>query len=229
MQFVTNQVELTTAATDAVLALLALASAGFLYRFRSWNSWKILLWCIILLFLAIGSLLGILVHGFKLSATIHDSFWFLLYLSLGLVVALFVVNAIYDGWGRSASRWALPFLLVAGCVIPIVAQLIVGNFLIFILYEGVGMLFALGVYTWLMITRHAPGTFLIICGILLTIIAALVQTIHSIAFTMIWQFNNNGLFHMIQMIGIVCLVIGIRRAVLPAGKVGKPETMQLSM
>jgi hypothetical protein len=222
-------VELTTAATDAALALLALASAGFLYRFRGWDFWKILLWCLIMLLLATGSLFGVLVHGFKLATTIYDAFWFLLYLSLGLTVALFVVNAIGDGWGRSASRWTLPFLLVAGCVFPIVAQLIVRDFLIFILYEGVGMIFALVVYTWLMIARHAPGAILITCGILVTIIAAVVQTIHSIAFTVIWQFNNNGLFHLIQMIGVVCLVVGIRRAVLLAGKVGKPSIVQFSM
>jgi hypothetical protein len=176
--------------------------------------------------LALGSILGVLVHGFKLAPTIHDLLEFPLYLSLALAVALFAANATYDGWGLSASRRILPFLFIAGCVFSIVAQLIAGDFLIFILYEGAAMLFALGVYLWLVISRRLPGASFITCGILLTIIAAIVQTIHSIAFTVIWQFNNNGLFHLVQMIGILFLVAGVRRSVLLSGIVRNFSTVQ---
>lgn len=226
MQFVTVPMELSTAATDAALALLALASAAYLYRFHRLNPWKILLWCWSLFLLALGSILGVLAHGFKLTPTIHDLLWFPLYLSLALAVALFVANAIYDGWGASASKRILPFVLVAGCVFSIVAQLIAGDFLIFILYEGVAMLFALGVYLWLAISRRLPGSSFIASGILLTIIAAIVQTIHSIAFTVVWQFNNNGLFHFIQMVGILFLVAGVHRSIVLSGLVGKFPIVQ---
>jgi hypothetical protein len=221
MALVTVPTELSTAATDASLALLALVSAGYLYRFHRLNSWKILLWCWIMLLLALGSILGVLAHGFKLTPIIHDWLWFPLYLSLALAVALFVTNAVYDGWGLSRSKWILPFVLVAGCVFSIVAQLIAGDFLIFILYEGAAMLFALGVYLWLTISRRLPGSSFITCGILLTIVAAIVQTIHTIAFTVVWQFNNNGLFHLIQMVGILFLVAGVRRSILLSGQEGK--------
>ena len=226
MQFVAIPTELTTAATDACLALLALASAGYLSRFYRRDSWKILLWCWIMVLLALSSILGVLVHGFKLAPTIHNVLWLPLYVSLALTVALFAANAIYDGWGLSASRRVLPFLLVAGCVFSIIAQLLAGDFLIFILYEGVAMLFALGVYLWLVISRRLSGASLITCGILFTIIAAIVQTIHSIAFTVIWQFNNNGLFHLIQMVGIVFLVAGVRRSVVLPGTVGNFSPVQ---
>ncbi len=218
MQLVTVPTELTTAATDGGLALLALFSAGYLYRFHHRDSWKILLWCAIMVLLALGSILGVLVHGFELAPTIDNVLWFPLYLSLGLAVALFVVSALYDSWGLFASRRALPFMLVAGGAFTLVAQLLVHDFLIFILYEGIAMLFALGVYLWLTIFRRSPGALFITCGILVTILAALVQTIHSIAFTLIWQFNNNGLFHLIQMVGIVLLVAGVRKAVRVSAK-----------
>ena len=213
MQLVTVPTELTTAATDGLLALLSLASAGYLYRFHKHDTWKILLWCAIMVLLALGSILGVLVHGFALAPTIHDGLWFLLYLALALAVALFVVIALYDGWGLLTSRRALPLMLVAAGAFTLVAQLLVRDFLIFILYEGIAMLFALGVYLWLTIVRRPPGALLITCGILVTILAALVQTIHSIALTVIWQFNYNGLFHLIQMVGIVFLVAGVRKAV----------------
>jgi hypothetical protein len=223
MEFVTAQTELTTAATDACLALLALVSASYLFRFRRLNSWKILLWCSILALLALGSVLGVVVHGFKLAPTTFNLLWFPLYLSLALAVALFVTIATYDGWGLSASRRILPFVLLAGCVFTVIAQLIVNNFLFFILYEGLAMLFALGVYLWLAISRRLPGVALITCGILLTILAAVAQTIHSIVFTVIWQFNYNGLFHLIQMVGIVFLVAGARSSVLGQRNQGDGE------
>ena len=226
MELVTIPTELTTAATDACLALLALASAGYLYRFQRLNSWKIPLWCWIMFLLALGSILGVFVHGFKLAPTIVNVLWFPLYLSLAWAVALFVTNATYDGWGLSASRRILPFVLIAGGVFAIIAQLIASDFLLFILYEGVAMLFALGVYLWLVIAKRLPGASLITCGILFTITAAIVQTIHSIVFTVIWQFNYNGLFHLIQMVGIVFVVVGVRRSVVLPGKVGKFSTVQ---
>src|SRR5436309_7550095 len=126
MELVTVPTELTTAATDACLGLLALISASYLFRFREFNSWKILLWCWIMLLLTFGSILGVLVHGFKLALTVHNLLWFPLYLSLGLAVGLFVVSATYDGWGLFISRLALPFMIVVGCIFSIVAQLIAG-------------------------------------------------------------------------------------------------------
>lgn len=215
MGFVTTPTEVTTAITDAFLGLLTLISAGYLFQFRRFNTRKILLWFWIMLFLAMGSILGVFVHGFLLLPVIYNLLWFLLYLSLGLAVGLFVVNATYDRWGLRTSRIMLPFMIVAGCIFSIVTQIIPGNFIVFIVYEGLGMLFALGVYLWLVLVERTSGALLITCGILVTIVAAIAQTIHTIKFTVIWQFNYNGLFHVIQMVGIVLLVAGVRRAILP--------------
>jgi hypothetical protein len=227
MELVTAQNELTAAATDACLAVVALASAAYLYRLRKRNSWKIMVWCSVLFLLALGSFLGVFVHGFKLSSSVFNVLWILLYLSLALAVAFFATSATYDGWGLSASRRVLPFVFIAGCAFTIVLHQ-TGNFLLFILYEGVAMLFALGVYLWLVIMRKLPGAFLITCGILLTIIAAIVQTDYGIKFTIIWQFDNNGLFHFIQMIGVVFVALGVRRSVLMSGKAGKFSSAGLS-
>jgi hypothetical protein len=46
-------------------------------------------------------------------------------------------------------------------------------------------------------------------GIALSIIAAVIQATGSIGFTLIWEFDHNGVFHLVQMPGIVLLAAGV--------------------
>jgi hypothetical protein len=48
-------------------------------------------------------------------------------------------------------------------------------------------------------------------GILITIAAAGVQAGKLFAFTLIWPFDHNGAYHLIQMAGIVLIVAGLRK------------------
>ena len=50
---------------------------------------------------------------------------------------------------------------------------------------------------------------LIIFGAVLTAIASLVQLIRSIHFTIIWEFDYNGAFHLVQMLAGTFLGLGI--------------------
>ena len=55
---------------------------------------------------------------------------------------------------------------------------------------------------------------LMAAGVLVTLIAAGVQASGAVSVTLIWQFDHNGLFHLIQMVGVVLLVAGLRAALL---------------
>ncbi|MDJ0809258.1 MAG: hypothetical protein QNJ01_04110, partial [Desulfobacterales bacterium] len=55
------------------------------------------------------------------------------------------------------------------------------------------------------------GAWLMAGGILATIVAAGVQAGRLLAFTFIWPFDHNGVYHLIQMAGIVLIVAGLRR------------------
>ncbi len=81
--------ELTTAATDAILALLALICIRWLGARRSADPGKVTLWILVLALLAVASVLGAVAHGFDLSSDTLYLLWQPLFLSLGLVVALF--------------------------------------------------------------------------------------------------------------------------------------------
>ncbi len=214
MDFIAIPAEQTTAVTDAVLAVMAMASALYLARISPQNSWKARLWVWFFGLLALAFLLGVVVHGFKLSKVIQAYLWQPLYLVLGLVGAIFMIAALHDMWGEAMARRALPIMVVAGVGFFGITVVWPAGFRVFIIYEVAIMLLALGAYLWLAYGGQLEGAWLMAGGILVTIIAAWVQASNGIAFTFIWSFDHNGAYHLIQMVGIVLLVVALRKGLL---------------
>jgi len=162
--------------------------------------------------LALASVLGAIAHGFKMSPALNLLIWQPLYLALGLTVALFVVDAVYDYAGQRWARRLLPVAIVVGVGFAVVTQVSSGSFLIFVAYEALAMLLALVLYVRLALSRRLPGATLVALGIFTTILAAAVQATHAVAFTLIWRFDHNGAFHLIQMVGLLLLIAGVWRS-----------------
>ena len=80
--------------------------------------------------------------------------------------------------------------------------------------KALAMLFALAGYIWLAFEGSLDGAWLMVAGVLATIPAAGVQASNSVSLTFIWQFDHNGAYHLIQMVGILLLVVGLRAALL---------------
>jgi hypothetical protein len=226
MKFINIPTEQTTAITDVILALLALGCIFYLWQIGQDDAWKTGLWAAAYGLLALAAGLGAVAHGFQMSATTSWWFWHPLNLALGLVVALFVVGVIYDCWGLAAAQRAVPMMLGVGLFFFGLTLFFSDLFIVFILYEAAAMLFALGVYGWLAVTGQLPGAGWMAAGVLATIIAAGVQAGwngRENPITLIWQFDQNGVYHLIQMIGIVLLLIGLRTALLAGGSVSQVQ------
>lgn len=218
IQFIDSPTERTTAATDAILALIALAAVFYIRQIGQQQPWKANLWAWAFGLLALASVLGTVAHGFQMTESTRTLIWHPLFLALGLLVALFMVGAIYDVWGQAVARRALPIMLAIGVGFFGITLLWPGTFTVFIAYEGVAMLFALGGYFWLAWNGRLDGAWWMVAGILVTIIAAGVQASKAVSFTVVWQFDHNGVYHLIQMVGIVLLVLGLRAALLSSGE-----------
>ena len=95
MEAVGAAAEHTTAATDAVLALAALAAIVVIRRTPA--SFGRSVWVAALAALLLASLLGAVAHGLRLSPALREFLWQPLYLSLGVTMALFVVGAVRAG------------------------------------------------------------------------------------------------------------------------------------
>jgi len=213
MEFIDIATEQTTAATDAIMGIMAIAAVVYLRKVGQHQPRKIALWMWVFGLLAVAGILGAIVHGLKMTEALEDLLWHPIYLSLGLVVAFFIVATAYDIWGEGAAQRVLPIMIAVGVGFFALTLVWPDSFLVFIIYEAVAMLFALGGYAWLGFHRFA-GAWLMTSGVLVTIIAAGVQASGAVSFTLIWSFDYNGAYHLIQMIGIVLLVAGLRAALL---------------
>ncbi len=209
MEFVESEIERTTAATDAVLALVCAVLAMQLLMTPAQAEFKRAVWLGVLGFLGLGSLLGAIAHGLALLEETRALLWKPLYLSLGFAVALVAVGAVLDGWGEPSARWLLPWALVAGLLFFLVAQWLGGAFIVFIVYEGVAVVFALIVYTTLAIRGEMPGATAMAAGVALSLIAAAVQ-VSTLSVTIGVRLDHNGLFHVTQIVAVALMAVGVR-------------------
>ena len=209
MKFTDSPTERTTAVTDILVFLVALVSVGIMVIHPAAEPAKILIWVTAFSLIAAASFLGALAHGIVISDIIHGRIWHVLNLCLGLAVSLFVVGVVYDLIGIFVARKIMPVMLIAGVVFFLITWRIPGIFFIFIIYEAVALLFALGAYGWLVIVPKSPGAAWMAAGVLISLIAAVVQAIKSIRIHMIWPFDHNGVFHIIQSTALLLLLRGI--------------------
>ncbi len=212
MELIDIPTERMAAATDLVVAVLAVWCVVYLRRVGRHEPFKRIVWSWAFGLLAVGATLGAAAHGLKMSPAVNTMLWRPLYLSLGLTVALVAVGAVYDIKGESVARRTMPIMIVVGILFYAATHLVPGNFLVFVIYETAVMIFALVAYGWLAVSGRLDGAGLMAAGILVSMIAAAVQTTGFVRFTLIWQFDHNGAFHLIQTIGILLLVAGLRAA-----------------
>lgn len=210
MRFVTEQTELTTAATDILLVVVALLCVASLVRFFRRDPWRVGLWSGVFSLLAGAALLGAVVHGVELSRGLKDLLWQPLFLFLGFVVALFVVASVYDWKGKSTAIRLLPVMLVVAVVFFVVTRLVPSGFFVFVIYEALAMIFALSVYSLLAFRRQIGGAAIIALSIVLNMVAAAVQANNAISLDVIWVFDHNGIFHLIQIVAIVVMFLGVQ-------------------
>ena len=214
MKFVKDPLEQTTAATDIVLALVAFGGIVFLLGLLSSSGelWKISIWSAAIGSIGLAAALGAVAHGLILSRTLHHFSWLVLNLALSLAISLFVVGVVYDLWGFEVSLKTLPILVITGLGFYLTTLFYPGIFFLFIVYEGVALVFALAAYIYLTIQQDLPGAYLMAAGVLASIIAAGIQANKSVVVTFIWRFDHNGIYHLVQVVGLLLLFAGLRKS-----------------
>lgn len=210
MRIIADPRERTTAATDALISLMALRYAAGLLGRRAADPWKAGVWSAAFGGLALAGGLGAAAHGLTLSERARAAIWRPLYQCLGAIVALFAAGAVRDGWGEPAARRALPPLLLSALGFFLASQRLRRGFIIFVVYEALAMLFALGVYVRLARAGRLEGAELMAAGVLLSILAAAVQASPLELTILGLPFDHNGLFHLVQIAGLPLLAAGLR-------------------
>lgn len=211
IEFIDIPTEQTTAITNVVLAILAMICIFQIHQTkdqRNHKSQKKNIWSWVFKLIALAGVLGAIVHGFMLSEEAKYILWQILYLILGLVVSLFVVGVIHDLKGYINSKIILA-IIAAGTLFFITAS-ILDNFLAFIVYEILAIVFSISVYIWLATSRRLVGSWLMVGGLFISMVAAIIQSIGAVQITFIWKFDQNGIFHIMQAIGLLFIMAGVK-------------------
>jgi hypothetical protein len=209
IEIVASPTERTTAATDAALALLALAGAGYLARAVP-PSYARRIWQAALLALSLASALGAIAHGTVMSEAHREMLWQPLYLLLGVTMALFVVGAANAWRGPGASRRLLLPMLGLALVFYGITRAAQGDFLVFLLFEAAALIFSLLVYLRLAYLGTRPGAGLMALALAVSLVAGAVQASGPMSVRLVWTFDHNGIFHLLQLVGVSLLLAGLR-------------------
>lgn len=210
MELIDVPTELTTAATDAVLALVGFGCALTLLRAGRGNPWRASVWSLAIGLVSLAAGLGAFAHGLKITPQTKTLLWQPLNLALGFTMALFIVGVVGDLWGRKAAWRVLPGMVAIALGFYLLTVLVPGLFVFFAVLELSAMVFAAGGYGWLTLRDRRRDFALMGAGISLSLLAALIQMQHQVAITIVWPLDHNGVFHLVQIPGLVVLSAGLR-------------------
>lgn len=211
LQIIDIPTEQTTAATDVLMAILSfIVTVKVCQSGKAIDLKKTKIWMWAFGLLTFASAIGAIAHGFQMSKLTNFVLWQPLNLSLGVAIGLFAAGVVYDFKNFTLPKALIPVLLICAIIFFTITVILPNAFIVFIIYEAIAMLFAFVVYTILASRKTIKGAGLMAAGILVTIIAAAIQAIETIEVTFIWEFDHNGIFHIVQMIGLIILLKGLQ-------------------
>src|SRR5262245_45698431 len=170
-------------------------------------------WQAALVAAAAGAVIGAVAHGSVLPSETRELLWQPLFLLLGVTVSLFVVGAVASWRGGAAAGRLLPPMMVLALLFYLATRLTGGAFLVFVLFQAATLVFALAVYLRLG-AQGIRGAGLVAAGLAVTLAAGVVQAMEDLEVTLIWPFDHNGIYHLVQLVGLAMLTWGLTR-VLP--------------
>ncbi len=207
MELIASTTERTTAATDLLLAIAAFVGAWHLGR-RAPGSLAARIWAGALVAAGLASVLGAVTHGLEMSETLRESLWQPLFLLLGATVACFVAGGVADAYGPRPARLVLAVMLIAALGFYVATRLSGGKFVVFVVFQAAGLVAALAIYLRLT-ARRRPGAIVVAAALALSLAAGVIQASESLALRFVWEFDHNGIYHLVQLGGLVLLVAGL--------------------
>jgi hypothetical protein len=208
MPLINSPTELTTSATDALLAIECTVIIALLLRTAPADRWRTNLWCWVFGLLAIASFFGALAHGLEMPKSMRTALWTPLYLSLGSLVVMFIVGAVADWLGRVAAMRLVPWGLGVSAAFFGLTALMGGAFIVFIAYAAAVLLSGMAIYIFLAATHRLPGAAVVALAILLNLAAAAVQA-SNVSLHLLFPFDHNGVFHLVQIVSTAILGWGL--------------------
>jgi len=174
-------------------------------------AWRLNLWSCSFGFIASSAAFGAAYHGIALPEVQRKALWQILTGSLSMAISLFLAGVFYDLCGMDAAGRALPIILAAGLLIFGVSRMFSGFFMVFVVYQVLALAIALCAYIWLAASGVLQGAGWIAAGVLISMIAAGIQAARHVQVNFVWEFDHNGMFHLVQVLGLILMCVGLSR------------------
>jgi len=222
IQLIENAAERSTASTDMILAVEFLLFAVLFIKAAPGNL-RAAAWSCPFLLLAGAFLIGAIAHGFQMPAKTNELLWHF----IAAASAFGLANLVSASVGEWRPAWYKQSVI--GVSFAAVAFIgITVEFSAFAVYVGFTLI-AMAIVSWLnAIGFKNSGNrnyLMIILGAVLTAIASLVQLIEGIHFTLIWEFDHNGAFHLVQILAGIFLGFGIS-GLMKSSALSRGETLR---
>ena len=200
--------ELTTAATDGVLAVLCIAAVAWLTRRLSPGPRRDT-WQGILVLLGAGALLGAVSHGWLWGEVAGRRIWAGVLLCLSLASALFPGAALLELRGAGAQRRLAPWMIAGGLGAFAASQWSGGGLTVLLAFAGVAAAATLLLFLLHAVRGREPGAWVAVAGLVVHFLATGVQVQGTARLTLVWPLDHNGICHLIQMVGLALMVWGV--------------------
>jgi hypothetical protein len=214
MILIESPTELTTSATDLLLGIECVFIIIVLRRAPAVDRLRTFLWCGVFGLLAFSSFLGVVAHGLDLPASTRKALFMPIFLCLGVTVALFPAGALLEWRGRDKAAPLLWFSVAVSIILFVPGWLFPRALILFVIYEALAIVGALAVYSFLAVTRRLKGSAFISLAVLLSLAAAGVQA-SQVSMRILFPFDHNGIFHLIDMAALAMLGWGLRIGMKP--------------
>ena len=214
MILIKSPTELTTSATDLFLAIECVFILIGLWRALAVDRWRTSLWCWVFGLLAFSSFMGAVAHGLDKQSSMREALWLPLFLCLGVAVALLVAGALLDWRGRDMAKRLVGLIAAVSIIFFVLGRFFDSALIIFVNYEALAIIGTLAIYSFLAVTQRLKGSGWISLAILLSLVAAGVQASH-VSMKVLFPFDHNGIFHLIEMVALAMLGWGLKVGMKP--------------
>ena len=209
----TTNAELTTALTNLVNAILTLIPICWTIRLKGQDVRR-QVWLVAYLSFFFVCVFGFAIHGFVMSRETNILLWRGMDFCLCYMIGFYVVAISYETGGESRIRKTAGIYAVLAFVFALLTIYCDENtslgFTAFILYCAGNLIYVI----WKLF-RHREGKPYFIwffIGIIFLVIGSILQTVKSIQFTLIVEFNYNCVYHIFTMIFVLFQFRGMRLA-----------------
>jgi len=209
MTLVKSPTELSTAATDLLLAGEGLLLLLWLWFPHPHDRTRAYLWSTVFGLVFFASFLGAAAHGLEMRASLRETLFVWIFLSLGMVVILLAAGAVMDRWGWESVRGRIWVLWALTLAMFLWMRWVKEVRPIGVVYVALAFLTALILYLSQALSGLLPGAVWIAASLFIGLIGAFVQS-RKFVVTLLYPLDQNGVFHLIALAALALLGRGVR-------------------